>query len=98
MNSDLTFSSSRTHKSTNPKKIIQTYKIKHKNRRKSNPKKIIIEYCTKQNQSTYIHKPKYPKEKIGLNLKIQSIQSLTKYSQNQTNPSQSLNHTNTNPA
>ena len=55
MNLDLPSFSSRTHKSTNPKKkIIQTQKIK--------PRKIINEYCIKQNQSTYIHKPNYPKQ------------------------------------
>ena len=54
MNLDLPPSSSRTQKSTNPKKIIQTQKIK--------PRKIINEYCIKQNQSTYIHKPNYPKQ------------------------------------
>ena len=39
MNLDLPSSSSRTQKSTNPKKIIQTQKMKHKNTRKSNPEK-----------------------------------------------------------
>ena len=39
MNLDLSSSPSRTQKSTNPKEIIQTQKIKHKNTRKSNPKK-----------------------------------------------------------
>ena len=63
MNLDLPSSSSRTQKSTNPKKIIQTQKIKHKNTRKSNPEKSKwILY--KQNQSIYvnIHKPNYPKQ------------------------------------
>ena len=40
-------------------------------------RKIIKEYCTKQSQSIYMHKPNYPKEKIDLNPKIKSIQSLT---------------------
>ena len=62
MNLDLPSSSSRTQKSTNPKKIIQTQKIKHKKTRKIKPRKIINEYCIKQNQSTYIHKPNYPKQ------------------------------------
>ena len=59
-----------------PKKNHTNLEIKHK--------KIIKEYCTqkKKNQSIYIHKPNYPKEKIDLNLKIKSIQSLTKYPQN----------------
>ena len=68
---------SRTHKITNPKKL-------YKPRNQTHKKKIIKEYCTKQNQSIYIYilKPNYPKEKIDLNLKIKSIQSLTKYPQN----------------
>ena len=47
-------------------------------------RKIIKEYCPKKkkNQSIYIHKPNYPKEKIDLNLKIKSIKSLKKYPQN----------------
>ena len=39
MNPDLPSSSSKRQKSTNPKKIIQTQKIKHKNTRKTNPEK-----------------------------------------------------------
>ena len=41
---------------------------------------------------------KLSKRKIYLNPKIKFIQSLTKYPQNWTNSTQSLNHTNTNPA
>ena len=73
------------------RKIIQThqeYTRVETQKNHTNPeikhRKIIKEYCTKKkkNQSIYIHKPKYPKEKIDLNLKIKSIQSLTKYPQN----------------
>ena len=70
-------------------KIIQTHQEHTRaqtQKNHTNPeikhRKIIKEYCTKRNQSIYIHKPNYPKEKIDLNLKIKSIQSLTKYPQN----------------
>ena len=72
-------------------KIIQTHQEHTRaqtQKNHTNPeikhRKIIKEYCSKKkkNQSIYIHKPNYPKEKIYLNLKIKSIQSLTKYPQN----------------
>ena len=70
-------------------KIIQTHQEHTRaqtQKNHTNPeikhRKIIKEYCTKQNQFIYIHKPNYPKEKIDLNPKIKSIQSLTKYPQN----------------
>ena len=44
-------------KEHNPEKIIQTKNIKYKEHKKIKLRKIINEYCTKQNQSTYIHKP-----------------------------------------
>ena len=53
--------------------------IKHT--KKKNHKRIL--YKTKSiHIYIYILKPNYPKEKIDLNLKIKSIQSLTKYPQN----------------
>ena len=71
-------------------KIIQTHQehtraqtqkksYKPRNQTQKNHKRILYQ---KKNQSIYIHKPNYPKEKIDLNLKINSIQSLTKYPQN----------------
>ena len=73
-------------------KIIQTHQEHRRAQTKKNHtnleikhRKIIKEFCTpqkKKNQSIYIHKPNYPKEKIDSNLKIKSIQSLTKYPQN----------------
>ena len=57
MNLYLTASLSRTQKSTNKKK---SYKPRKSNteHKKIKLRKFINEYCTKQNQSTYIHKPK----------------------------------------
>ena len=72
-------------------KIIQTHQQHTRaqtQKNHTNPeikhRKIIKEYCTnkKKNQSIYIHKPNYPKEKIDLNPKIKSIKSLKKYPQN----------------
>ena len=62
-------------------KIIQTHQEHTRAQTQKNHtnleikhRKIIKEYCTqKKNQSIYIHKPNYPKEKIDLNLKIKSI-------------------------
>ena len=48
---------SRTHKSTHPKKL---YKPRNQTHKKKNHKRIL--YKKKKNQSTYIHKPNYPKE------------------------------------
>ena len=62
MNLDLTSSSSRTQKSTNPKKKHTNPENQTQEHKKIKPRKIINEYCTKQNQSTYVHKPNYPKQ------------------------------------
>ena len=59
MNSNLTSSSSRTHEHKPIKSNTRT--------QENQTQKIINEYPTKQNQSTYIHKPNYPKEKKDLN-------------------------------
>ena len=61
MNSNLTSSSSRTHEHKHRKSNTRTQE-------NQTQKKIINEHHTKQNQSTYTHKPNYPKEKIDLNL------------------------------
>ena len=81
---------SRTHKSTNPKKSY-----KPRNQTQKNHKRILYK---KKKINPYIYTNQIiQKKKIDLNLKIKSIQSLTKYPQNWTNPAQSLNQTNIKP-
>ena len=81
MNLDLSSSSSKRQKSTNPKQIIQTHKIKHKNTRKSNKKKNINEYCTnKINPFMYIYINQIIQNKINPHIptKTQLNQTHTK--------------------
>ena len=56
--------------------------------------KRILYLKKKKNQSIFTQ-TKLSKRENNSNMKIKSIQSLTKYPQNRTNSAQSLNHTNT---
>ena len=82
MNLDLPSSSSKRQKCTNPKKIIQTQKIKHKNT-KIKPKKIINEYYTnKINPFMYTYINQIIQNKINSYIPTQTQLNHTNTKQN----------------